>query len=138
MGFKDWFRRKNPSTPTSSRNQHNSARLDKTTHKKVKMTHGGPRENSGGAREGAGRKYKEYPAIEIDYNPDESKETLLRFLREIAKWTLEDKIYYRKAATLIHSAEAMAELRIPSEWEEDLSELKAEAKRLRDAIRSKK
>lgn len=140
MKFTHWFTDKfqrskeNPPTPTPSRNQQKSARSDKYSHKKAKMSHGGPRKNSGGKREGAGRKYKEYPSIVIDYNPDENKETLLRFTREVTKWILEDRLYYRKAATILHAVEIMAELRIPTEIEEDIIELQKQNEEIRELI----
>jgi hypothetical protein len=99
---------------------------------------GGPRPDSGGKREGTGRKYKFYPAIKINYDPGENRESILKAMLDLYTWLLADEIEARKAATAIHILESIAEIRIPSEWEEDLNELKAEAKRLRDAIRSKK
>jgi len=89
---------------------------------------------SGGKRPGAGRKYKFYPHIKIDYCPYASKDSLLRALDDLYKWILEDRIDTRRAATGAHILEVMAKIQIPSLIEEKIEELGAEAERTRKAL----
>jgi hypothetical protein len=95
---------------------------------------GGPRRNSGGKRKGAGRKYKFYSPLVIDYCPYASKDTLLRALDDLYRWLLEDRIDTRRAATVAHILEIMAKIQTPSLIEEKIDELGAKAERLGKAL----
>jgi hypothetical protein len=77
------------------------------------MGWGGLRPNSGEERPGAGRKYKFYPPIVIDYLPYESKDSLLQDLDDLYEWILCEKIDTRRAATVAHILEVMAKIQIP-------------------------